>query len=41
MTPQEQNQTQPEEAAEPVAADITIRRLDKIETTAFSQGNST
>ncbi|MEU6428327.1 hypothetical protein ABZ860_20730 [Microbispora sp. NPDC046973] len=40
MTPQEQNQTQPEEAAEP-AAEIVIRRLDKIETTAFSQGNST
>ncbi|WP_256863343.1 MULTISPECIES: hypothetical protein [unclassified Microbispora] len=41
MTPQEQNQTQPEEAAEPAAAEIAIRRLDKIETTAFSQGNST
>ncbi|MEU8172542.1 hypothetical protein AB0C14_06685 [Microbispora hainanensis] len=41
MTPQEQNQTQPEEQVEPIAADIAIRRLDKIETTAFSQGNST
>lgn len=39
MTPQEQNPTQPDETTEP--AEITIRRLDKIETTAFSQGNST
>ncbi|MEZ0072671.1 hypothetical protein [Planotetraspora sp. GP83] len=41
MNPPEQDTALPERADEPDSpAEIVIRRLDKIETTAFSQGNS-
>jgi hypothetical protein len=41
MTPQDRNIPQADDMAEAEPAEIVIRRLDKIETTVASQGNST